>query len=67
MRGSAPASGEGPRVTTHVLGAGCCGPVSVIFPKIGCAWGLHVYPLANVKLDHLSSRGPQVWDRVSGR
>lgn len=29
--------------------------------------GVHVYLLAKVKLDHLSSMGAQVWDNVSGQ
>ena len=36
-------------------------------PQIGCAWGVHMYPLENVKLDHMLSRGPQIWHRTSGQ
>lgn len=66
--GTVPADGAMCRAHSPEPGAGCWGGgggKGLCPPQTGSAWGVHVYPPANVKPGQWVSRSPQVWAGVS--
>lgn len=51
-----PIAGEWPQDIAHVPCAGCWGSKNLYVPQSGCACSVHVYSLANLKLDSGQAR-----------